>query len=115
MKLKKIIFGVILIILAIQVQLRLKNKSSVESTFSNSLQALAKMRLVPGSFDPNKITKYFKDQKPPSDKTTPFTDSVFPPNSYSIDGKDANGNMIDPTNADTSSRGVRHIKDSYPS
>ncbi len=55
------------------------------------------MRQGPGVFEPNKVTKYFKNQKPLTDMISHFTDPLFPPNSNSIEKKDANGNIIDPT------------------
>ena len=47
--------------------------------------------------DSTKITKYFKNQKPPiiSQLNTNFKDPYFPPNLNSIQSKDSKGNFID--------------------
>jgi hypothetical protein len=62
-----------------------------------SLNELARMRQVEGDWNPDLVTKYFKNQSPPNDKSIPFTDALFPPNLYSIEGKDSSGNFIDPS------------------
>ena len=52
-----------------------------------SLEELANARMKDASFDPNRISKYFKRQKPPQNKSEMFIDPFFPPNSNSIEGK----------------------------
>ncbi len=47
-----------------------------------------------GDFDANKLTKYFKDQKPPTDEGK-FVDDLFPPNENSFLAQDNEGNFID--------------------
>lgn len=47
-------------------------------------------------FDVNKIKKYFKNQKSPSDLSTPFTDNIFPPCKNSLMSLKENGDPICP-------------------
>ena len=47
-----------------------------------------------GIFDPNQITKYWKNQK--ASVKGKFVDPFFPPDSNSLEAKDKNGNWIDP-------------------
>ncbi len=77
-----------------------KNKLNMRTSstkLSISLKELARMRDVSGSFNPNMVTKYFKNQKPPTDTNIPFTDPFFPPNLNSIEGKNSSGEYIDPS------------------
>jgi hypothetical protein len=46
-------------------------------------------------FNPNLITKYWKNQIPPSNLTSLFTDEYFAPNDYSLLAKDKNGKYLD--------------------
>ena len=46
-------------------------------------------------FDAENITKYFKDQQPPTDLTKPFVDDFFPPNKQSLLGLNYNSQPID--------------------
>ena len=39
-----------------------------------------------GLFDALKITKYWKNQIPPKDLSSPFVDSYFPPQTSSLHG-----------------------------
>ncbi len=43
-----------------------------------------------------KVTKYWKDQKPPDDKDTPYVDDLFPPDNNSLFSRDKDGNPTDP-------------------
>ena len=47
------------------------------------------------------ITKYFKNQVPPTDMTSSFTDNYFPPNENSIRALDKDGKLIDQINSET--------------
>ena len=54
-----------------------------------------------GFLDPRKVSKYFKDQKPPNleelkKNGKKFTDPYFPPTMNTLFGKDEKGNFIDP-------------------
>lgn len=55
------------------------------------------MKNQKNNMDSTKITKYFKDQKPPiiHDLKTKYKDPYFPPNLNSIQSKDSKGNFID--------------------
>ena len=46
------------------------------------------------TFDPNNITKYFKDQVPPTNLSQQFVDPFFPPNENSLMAKKSNGEWI---------------------
>ena len=53
------------------------------------------------SLDPKTIKKYFKHQEPPNleelkKRGERYTDPYFPPNLYSLVGKDVNGKFVDP-------------------
>jgi hypothetical protein len=49
-----------------------------------------------GIFNANKIKKYWKNQKPPQDVTSSFTDPYFPPNINSLHALDEDRNFLDP-------------------
>ena len=62
-----------------------------------------------GLFDALKITKYWKNQIPPKDLSSPFVDSYFPPQTSSLHGLNSKGEFIDATN------GPKKVADLNPS
>ena len=42
-----------------------------------------------------KVTKYFRDQVPPTDRTSPWTDPLFPPTFNSLASRNADGTPVD--------------------
>ena len=57
-------------------------------------------------FDAMKITKYWRNQIPPHDLSSPFTDSYFPPNTNSLHGLTSTGEIIDPVNGPVKSQEI---------
>ena len=59
-----------------------------------------------GLFDAMKITKYWRNQIPPHDLSSPFTDYYFPPNTNSLHGLTSTGEIIDPVNGPVKSQEI---------
>jgi hypothetical protein len=98
----KSVVALIVLLLIFEIEATRSEKTNMrlsKTGILTSLEELSKMRQISGEFDPMKVTKYFKDQKPSRDSSQLFTDFLFPPNSNSIEGKDSNGNYLDQKSA----------------
>ena len=100
----KQIGAIMFLILLISVQANRKLHSTTEKTnmkvsktgINLTLEELTRMRQMDGTFDPNKVTKYYKNQKPYTNPSEAFTDTLFSPSSASIEGRDASGKFLSP-------------------
>ncbi len=65
-------------------------------TTCENLNTLGNKEIVKYNESAMRVTKYWKDQKPPDDQETPWVDELFSPNQNSLFSLDSNGNPTDP-------------------